>query len=131
MTHTTQHTKPPYSRLSHMTELISSLIGLAGIAVGGTITWATTRRNNLTAAYQHIVEAQGELKKQIDAQDEKIDKLIQTRDELQRINDLETGYIRSLGHWLTKFCEVIDEEFLTRHPKPSLPDELRNRICLP
>lgn len=111
-----------------MTELISSLIGIAGIAVGGTITWATTRRNNLTTAYHHLVEAQGELKKQIDAQDEKIDKLIQTRDELQHVSDLETGYIRSLGHWLAKFCEVIDEEFLTRHPKPSLPDELRDRI---
>lgn len=112
-----------------MTELISSLIGIAGIAVGSTITWATTRRNNLTTAYQHLVEAQGELKKQIDAQDEKIDKLIQTRDELQHVSDLETGYIRSLGHWLAKFCEVLDEEFLTRHPKPPLPDELRDRIC--
>lgn len=112
-----------------MTELISSIIGLVGIAVGGTITWATTRRNNLATAYQHLVEAQGELKKQIDAQDEKIDKLIQTRDELQHVSDLETGYIRSLGHWLAKFCEVVDEEFLDRHPKPSLPDELRDRIC--
>lgn len=112
-----------------MTELITSIIGLAGIAVGGTITWASTRRNNLTAAYQHLVEAQGELKKQIDAQDEKIDKLIKSRDELQNINELETGYIRSLGHWLAQFCEIIDKEFLTRHPKPSLPNELRNRIC--
>lgn len=111
-----------------MTELISSIIGLAGIAVGGTITWASTRRNNLTTAYHHLVEAQGELKKQIDAQDEKIDKLIQTRDELQHISDLEACYIRSLGHWLAKFCEVIDKEFLKRNPKPSLPDELRDRI---
>lgn len=112
-----------------MTELITSIIGLAGIAVGGTITWASTRRNNLTTAYQHLVEAQGELKKQIDAQDEKINKLIKSRDELQNINDLETGYIRNLGHWLAKFCEIIDNEFLVRHPKPSLPDELRDRIC--
>ncbi len=113
-----------------MTELITSIIGLAGIAVGGTITWATTRRNNLTTAYQHLVEAQGELKKQIDAQDEKINRLIQTRDDLQHISDLETSYIRSLGHWLAKFCQIIDdEEFLTRNPKPSLPDELRDRIC--
>lgn len=111
-----------------MTELISPIIGIIGIAVGGTITWLTTRRTNLTTAYQHLVEAQGELKKQIDAQDEKINKLIQTRDELQYVSDLETGYIRSLGHWLAEFCEVIDEEFLTRHPKPSLPDELRDRI---
>ena len=112
-----------------MTEIITATIGLAGIAVGGIITWASTRRNNLTTAYHHLVEAQGELKKQIDAQDEKINKLIESRDELQHVNDLETGYIRSLGHWLAKFCEVIDDEFLTRHPKPSLPDELRNRIC--
>lgn len=112
-----------------MTELISPLFGLLGIALGGAITYTTTRRNNLTTAYQHLVEAQGELKKQIDAQDEKINKLIQTRDELQHVSDLETGYIRSLGHWLAEFCEIIDEEFLTRHPKPPLPDELRNRIC--
>lgn len=112
-----------------MNELITSLIGVAGIAVGGAITWASTRRNNLTTAYQHLVEAQGELKKQIDAQDQKIDRLIQTRDELQRVSDLETGYIRSLGHWLAKFCEVVDEEFLKQHPKPPLPDGLRDRIC--
>lgn len=112
-----------------MNELIPSIIGLIGIAVGGTITYATTRRNNLTTAYHHLVEAQGELKKQIDAQDQKIDKLIQTRDELQHVSDLETGYIRSLGHWLANFCKVIDKEFLNQHPKPSLPDELRDRIC--
>lgn len=112
-----------------MNELITPLIGLAGIAVGGIITWASTRRNNLTTAYHHLVEAQGELKKQIDAQDEKINKLIQTRDDLQHVSDIETGYIRSLGHWLAKFCEIIDNDFLTRYPKPTLPDELRNRIC--
>lgn len=111
-----------------MTELISSIIGLAGIAIGSTITWASTRRNNLTTAYQQLVEAQGELKKQIDTQDEKINKLIRTRDELQHTSDLETSYIRSLGHWLAQFCEIVDKEFLERHPKPALPNELRNRI---
>lgn len=111
-----------------MNELIPSLIGLAGIAVGGTITWATTHRTNLTTSYQHLVEAQGELKKQIDAQDEKIDKLIKSRDELQYINDIETSYIRALGHWLSQFCETIEPEFLARNPKPSLPDKLRDRI---
>lgn len=112
-----------------MNELISPLFGLLGIALGGAITYTTTRRANLTAAYQHLVEAQGELKKQIDAQDEKIDKLIKSRDDLQYTNDLETGYIRSLGHWLAEFCQIVDEEFLVRHPKPKLPDELRDRIC--
>lgn len=112
-----------------MTELISPLFGLLGIALGGSITYATTRRNNLTEAYRHLVEAQGDLKKQIDAQDEKIDKLVKNRDELQYTNDLETGYIRSLGHWLAEFCQLVDDGFLLRHPKPKLPDELRDRIC--
>lgn len=112
-----------------MNELIPPLIGLVGIAMGSTITWFSTRRTNLTAAYRHLVEAQGELKKQIDAQDEKIDKLIKSRDELQYTNDLETGYIRSLGHWLSEFCQIVDRDFLCRHPKPKLPDELRDRIC--
>ena len=112
-----------------MTELMPPLLGLLGIALGGAITYATTHRNDLTTAYQHLVEAQGELKKQIDAQDEKIDRLIKSRDALQNVSDLETSYIRSLGHWMSTLCEVLDEEFLTRHPKPSLPDELRDRIC--
>lgn len=111
-----------------MNELISPLAGIIGIAVGGLITYASTRRNNLTTAYRQLVEAQGELKKQIDAQDEKINKLIRTRDELQHTSDLETSYIRSLGHWLAQFCEIVDNEFLKRHPKPSLPNELRDRI---
>lgn len=106
-------------------------MGVAGIAVGSTITWITSHRNNLSTAYQNLVEAQGELKKQIDAQDEKIDKLIKSRDELQHTSDLETGYIRSLGHWVAQFCEILDEEFLIQHPKPSLPDELRDRIYQP
>lgn len=112
-----------------MIELISPFTGIIGIAVGGLITYASTRRNNLASAYQHLAEAQGELKKQIDAQDDKIDKLIKSRDELQLINDIETGYIRSLGHWLAQFCEIIEPEFLDRHPKPSLPDEIRDRIA--
>ena len=113
-----------------MNELISPLFGLLGIALGGAITYATTHRDNLTTAYQHLVAAQGELKKQIDAQDEKINKLIENRDELQHLNDLETSYIRSIGHWLAQFCEIIDDkEFLDSHPKPSLPNELRGRIC--
>lgn len=115
-----------------MTEIITTTItataSVTGIILGGFLAWAANRRNNLTAAYQQLVGAQGELKKQIDAQDEKIDKLIESRDKLQYVNDIETSYIRALGHWLAQFCEITDPEFLHRHPKPSLPDELRTRI---
>lgn len=69
------------------------------------------------------------MKRQIDAQDQKIKELIEHRDVLQYTIDLETGYIRALGHWLSKFCEIIEPEFLENHPKPSLPDDLRDHIA--
>lgn len=69
------------------------------------------------------------MKRQIDAQDQKISALIKNRDAMQYTIDLETGYIRALGHWLSKFCEIIEPEFLANHPKPSLPDDLRDRIA--
>lgn len=112
-----------------MTDIITAIIGLGGVAIGGLIAWLAHRRSDLTSAYQALVSAQGDMKRQIDAQDQKIDALIKNRDELQYICDLETGYIRALGHWLAKFCEIIEPEFLENHPKPSLPDDLRDRIA--
>lgn len=112
-----------------MTDILIALIGVGGVAVGGFITWAMNRRSDLTSAYQALVSAQGDMKRQIDAQDQKISALIKNRDALQYTIDLETGYIRALGHWLSQFCEIIDPEFLETHPKPSLPDDLRDRIA--
>ena len=112
-----------------MMEIITAIIGVGGVAIGGLITWVMNRRSDLTSAYQALVSAQGCMKRQIDAQDQKINELIKHRDSLQYTIDLETGYIRALGHWLSKFCEIIDPEFLENHPKPSLPDDLRDRIA--
>lgn len=112
-----------------MTEIFTAIIGVGGVAIGGFITWVMNRRSDLTSAYQALVSAQGDMKRQIDAQDQKISALVKTRDEMQHTIDLETGYIRALGHWLAKFCEIIEPEFLENHPKPSLPDGLRDRIA--
>lgn len=112
-----------------MTDILTAIIGVGGVAIGGLITWVTSRRSDLTGAYQALVSAQGDMKRQIDAQDQKINALIKNRDALQYALDLETGYIRALGHWLSQFCEIIDPEFLENHPKPSLPDDLRDRIA--
>lgn len=111
-----------------MTDIITAIIGLGGVAIGGLISWLAHRRSDLTSAYEALVSAQGDMKRQIDAQDQKINALIKNRDELQYTSDLETGYIRALGHWLAQFCEIIEPEFLENHPKPSLPDDLRDRI---
>lgn len=110
-------------------EILTAIIGVGGVALGGLITWVANRRSDLTSAYQSLVSAQGDMKQQIDAQDQKINALIKNRDGLQYTIDLETGYIRALGHWLSKFCEIIEPEFLENHPKPSLPDDLRDRIA--
>lgn len=112
-----------------MTDILTALIGVGGVAIGGLITWVMNRRSDLTSAYQALVSAQGGMQQQIDAQDQKINALIKQRDELQYIIDLETGYIRALGHWLSKVCVIIDPVFLENHPKPSLPDALRDRIA--
>ena len=112
-----------------MTDILVAIIGVSGVALGGLITWLTNRRSDLTGAYQALVSAQGEMKRQIDAQDQKISALIKNRDAMQYTIDLETGYIRALGHWLAQFCEIIEPEFLENHPKPSLPDDLRDRIA--
>lgn len=112
-----------------MMEILTAIIGVGGVALGGFITWLANRRSDLTSAYKALVSAQGDMKRQIDTQDQKINALIQHRDMLQYTIDLETGYIRALGHWLAKFCEIIDPEFLESHPKPSLPDDLRDRIA--
>lgn len=112
-----------------MTDILTALIGVGGVTIGGLITWAMNRRSDLTSAYQALVSAQGDMKRQIDDQDQKINALIKHRDELQYTIDLETGYIRALGHWLSKFCEIIEPEFLENNPKPSLPDDLRDRIA--
>lgn len=112
-----------------MMEIITAIIGVGGVVLGGLITWLANRRSDLTSAYQDLVSAQGGMKQQIDAQDQKINELIKHRDVLQYTIDLETGYIRALGHWLSQFCEIIEPEFLANHPKPSLPDDLRDRIA--
>lgn len=41
----------------------------------------------------------------------------------------ETQIQHCLFHWLQSFCEVTEPEFLKRHPKPSLPDELRPDVA--
>lgn len=112
-----------------MMEIITAIIGVGSVALGGLITWLANRRSDLTSAYQALVSAQGDMQRQLEAQDQKINALIKHRDELQYTIDLETGYIRALGHWLSKFCEIIEPGFLANHPKPSLPDELRDRIA--
>lgn len=110
--------------------MVEALIGATGVLAGSLLTWMLNRRKDLTSAYQALVSAQGDMKRQIDAQDQKIDGLIKNRDQLQYTVDLETAYIRALGHWMDSACRFIDPEFVIENPKPHLPDELRDSVGL-
>lgn len=110
------------------TDIIVALVtGLCAITVA-MVTWAQNRRGDLSEAYRRLSEAQLNMQQEIDRQDEKLAALIRERDELCFRDDLKTSYIRAMGHWLGELCEVLDPEFLKRHPKPSLPDALRSTI---
>jgi hypothetical protein len=40
-----------------------------------------------------------------------------------------TSYIRSLCHWLDPAVTAMDPAYMSRHPKPRLPDELREQVA--
>ena len=107
--------------------IVAMVAGLCTIVVA-LITGVQGRRGNLSEAYRRLSEAQLNMQREIDRQDEKLDELVKERDELRYLDDLKTAYIRSLGHWLGELCHVLDPGFLERYPKPRLPDELRNII---
>ncbi|WAX05499.1 hypothetical protein BA720P3_00024 [Bifidobacterium phage BA720P3] len=110
------------------TDIIVALVtGLCAIVVAA-VTWVQNRRGDLSEAYRRLSEAQLNMQREIDRQDEKITEFIQERDELRLQDDLKTSYIRAIGHWLGELCNVLDPEFLERYPKPRLPDELRGTI---
>lgn len=110
------------------TDIIVALVtGLCAIVVAS-VTWAQNRRGDLSEAYRRLSEAQLNMQREIDRQDEKLAEFISERDRLRYQDDLKTSYIRAMGHWLGELCHVLDPEFLKRYPKPSLPDELRSTI---
>lgn len=110
------------------TDIIVALVtGLCAIVVAA-VTWAQNRRGDLSEAYRRLSEAQLNMQREIDRQDEKLAEFIQERDQLRYLDDLKTSYIRAIGHWLSELCNVLDPEFLERYPKPRLPDRLRSII---
>lgn len=110
------------------TDIIVAIVtGFCAIVVAS-VTWVQNRRGDLSEAYRRLSEAQLNMQREIDRQDEKLAEFIQERDRLRLLDDLKTSYIRSMGHWLNELCKVLDPEFLKQYPKPRLPDGLRSTI---
>ena len=115
--------------------VILALIGGGGI--GGLVgAWSNSRKNeadidSITAdAADKAVKILTDsiispLREQVAYQEEQIRHL----EEVQRKYFTAVAYTRSLFHWLQDFCELVEPDFLARHPKPSIPDELRPDVA--
>lgn len=137
---------PPFQDLFNSQEfwsaVIISLIGGGGI-VGAIITAWSNRRSKsqdeheqaeadklaaeaAEAAVRILTDSVIQpLRAQVESQGDQIQHL----EERQRKYFALAAYTRSLFHWLQQFCEIVEPEFLNRHPKPHLPDELRADVA--
>lgn len=106
---------------------VAFITGICAIIVA-LVTWMQNNKTNLSEAYRQLSEAQLNMQREIDRQDEKLAEFVSERDKLRYQDDLKTSYIRAIGHWLGELCHILDPEFLKRYPKPRLPDELRGTI---
>lgn len=130
---------PPFQQLFGSVEFWSAVILalLGGGGVGGMVgAWSNRRKNeadidDITAdaadkavkiLTDNIIDP---LREQVAYQEEQIRHL----EDVQRKYFKAVAYVRGLYHWLQSFCEVVEPEFLERHPKPSLPDELRPDVA--
>lgn len=130
---------PPFQQLFGSVEFWSALILalIGGGGLGGLVgAWSNRRKNEadidgITAdAADKAVKILTEsiidpLREQVTYQEEQIRHL----EEVQRKYFKIVAYVRGLSHWLQSFCAVVEPEFLKRHPKPSLPDELRPDVA--
>lgn len=115
--------------------IVSSVLGSG--AVTAVVTALLYRRKTKAETANIIADASAKalealnadlitpLRGQIDYQEQQIRHL----EEQQEKYFLAVAYTRRLFHWLQDFCELVEPEFLARHPKPSLPDELRPDIA--
>ena len=115
-----------FSSTEFWTAVIVALIGGGGVgAIIGAI--SSRRKADIAAKACDILTDSviKPLREQVESQEEQIQHL----EVQQRKYFALTAYTRSLFHWLQQFCEIVEPEFLARHPKPHLPDELRADVA--
>lgn len=110
------------------TAVIVALVGGGG--VGAIIGAISSRRKDTAQIAAQACDILTDsvikpLREQVESQEEQIQHL----ESQQRKYFTLTAYTRDLFHWLGLFCEIIEPEFLKRHPKPHLPDELRADVA--
>ena len=119
---------PLFSSTEFWTSLIVALIGGGGVgAIIGAISGRRKDTADIAAKACDILTDSviKPLREQVESQEEQIQHL----EVQQRKYFALTAYTRSLFHWLQQFCEIVEPDFLQRHPKPHLPDELRADVA--
>ena len=110
------------------TAVIVALVGGGGV---GSIIGAISSRRKDTAQIaaqacdiltDNVIKP---LREQVESQEGQIQHL----ETQQRKYFALAAYTRQLFHWLGLFCKIVEPEFLARHPKPHLPDELRADVA--
>ena len=123
---------PPFDMLfssaDFWTAVIVALVGGGGVgAIVGAVSSHRKDTADIAAQACDILTDSviTPLRSQLDSQEDQIRHL----EAQQRKYVALTAYTRSLFHWLQEFCEITEPKFLARHPKPSLPDDLREDIA--
>lgn len=87
-----------------------------------------TQKDRMSHAFNELVDTLDDLEIHINNQEGQIRDLRHRLQQAERRDDEKTMYIRRIGHWFDKTCEILDPDWLARNPKPSLPDSLRDSI---
>lgn len=130
----------PFADLVSSTEFWSSLLLalVGGGGIGGMITSLAGRRKSTAESDSLSAQAAKEavsiltdqvispLREQVDAQEKQIAHLERQQEKLFAA----TGYIRAQNHWLDELCRsgLLGARWADEHPKPHLPDLLRDTI---
>ena len=117
--------------------VVTGVCGLLGGAASALVTGLFSRRRQRADEASIIAQASRQalgtvtesviepLREQVEYQERQISHL----EEQQEKYFLAVAYTRRLMHWLQSFCEIVEPDFIARHPKPRLPDELRPDIA--
>lgn len=117
-----------FSSTEFWTAFVVALVGGGGV---GAIIGAVSSRRKDTAdiAAQACDILTDSVIKPLREQVESQESQIQHLEDRQRKYFALAAYTRQLFHWLGLFCEIVEPDFLARHPKPHLPDELRADVA--
>ena len=131
---------PPFHNLISSSEFWSSLLLalVGGGGLGGWITSVSGRRKSDAESQSLSAQAAKDavsiltdqviapLREQVDAQARQISHLERQQEKLFTA----TEYIRAQNHWLDELCRsgLLGAQWADEHPKPHLPDLLRDTI---